>query len=100
MAEAKEAESDSAPPAFLEIPTIIFPGENDGLMVGNGRNYVGDIHESDKKFSKNMSKKDRNVEIEFGKLNIRGNDKIIPENYNKNDGSADFVLNESGQYEL
>jgi len=106
MAEAKEAESDSAPPPFLEIPTIIFHGENDGLMVGNGhsfpdgRNHGGDIHESDKKFYKNMSKNDGNVDIEFGKLNIRGNDEIVPENYYKDDVSADVVSNESGQYEL
>lgn len=82
LAEAKEAESDSAPPSFLEIPSIFFHGENDGFGSGHTPGH----HAS-------------NVHHSFGMLNIGNNndDIIVEEN---EDGSPRVMMNDTGQYEL
>ena len=45
MAEAKEKESDAAPPSFLEIPTIVFNGE-DNDDFGRKSSHMPMINES------------------------------------------------------
>ncbi len=110
MAEAKDAQSDSAPPLVLEIPTIIFHGENDGPLLGNGhtsssgdvRYHRDDFHETENHDFTGMNTDGTNVEMKFRKLNILGNHEGVRENYFKDNrsGEEDVILNESEQYEL